>query len=69
MLVPRRESRNGPRTEVKEWAKEEKRVFEKSSCTQDYKEKRMASLQGWERGKREESRLGAGGSSILVWTL
>lgn len=40
LLIPRRESRNRQRIEVKEWDERGKKVSGDSSSTQDYKEKK-----------------------------
>ena len=52
MLIPRRESRNRQRIEVKEWDERGKKVSGDSSSTQDYKEKKDG--QPTEIGMRKE---------------
>lgn len=54
LLVPRRESMNRQRTEVKEGNEQEKRVSEKCSSTQDFKEKKHGKPPKQEGGKRRK---------------
>lgn len=58
-----------------EWAKNrgdgtrKRKEYLRKAAAHRTKEKRMASLQRWERGKREESWEAVARRSVLVWTV